>query len=400
MAAAPSLPAARPHPSPGHRGRPAARRRHGALLLRRRAVVRFARLRRRLLENTEPAGDRLQHVHARDVRHPVRIVRGVEAAAPRRADRLSDSDQRTADQAAGRTGAAADRDRRLAADRLCHRRRDDGAVVHARVVVVREGRRAAEGGGGRRRSNLRQAAAVLSVHAAGVAAPFRVGDDAGGDRCRRRLVLHCRHRRHADARRAPRLSGHRGMARAIGRLRRGAAGARGADVSRSVRAAVRRPHHFFGRHLHRGARHAHRRARRLGGVGAWRGDRVRERCFVAEAAMARRRDRTCGAVLRRRRRARLVRHELHRQAERARPRAAVHHAQHRDDTRRVRAQSHRAASVSGGDDRRGRRRPQQPGHDSKHPPVGLARAAGHAAAAAGDPHVLRFPRHRHRSLRD
>ena len=44
--------------------------------------------------------------------------------------------------------------------------------------------------------------------------------------------------------------------------------------------------------------------------------------------------------------------------------------------------------------------PQQPGDAPEHPPVGLARAAGHAAADSGNPHVLRFPRHRHRPLRD
>ena len=52
--------------------------------------------------------------------------------------------------------------------------------------------------------------------------------------------------------------------------------------------------------------------------------------------------------------------------------------------------------------RRGHRRRgpgEQPGDAAEHPAVGLARAAGHAAADPGDPHLLRLPRHRHRSLR-
>ena len=43
---------------------------------------------------------------------------------------------------------------------------------------------------------------------------------------------------------------------------------------------------------------------------------------------------------------------------------------------------------------------EQSGHPPEHPAVGLARAAGHAPAAPGDPHLLRFSRHRHRSLPD
>ena len=49
--------------------------------------------------------------------------------------------------------------------------------------------------------------------------------------------------------------------------------------------------------------------------------------------------------------------------------------------------------------RRRHRRRGQP-RDAREPPaLGLARAAGHAAADSGNPHVLRFPRHRHRPLR-
>ena len=53
------------------------------------------------------------------------------------------------------------------------------------------------------------------------------------------------------------------------------------------------------------------------------------------------------------------------------------------------------AEPGGGSGRRG----EQPDDAAEHPLVGLARAAGHAAPAPGDPHLLRLSRHRHRSLR-
>ena len=99
-------------------------------------------------------------------------------------------------------------------------------------------------------------------------------------------------------------------------------------------------------------------------------------------------------------RPRLVCQQLHRQAERTGARAALHRAQHRDDAAGVRAEPHRAESVSRRSRRRGARCRQQPGDAAEHPAVGLARAAGHAAADPGNPHLLRLPRHRHRPLRD
>jgi hypothetical protein len=87
----------------------------------------------------------------------------------------------------------------------------------------------------------------------------------------------------------------------------------------------------------------------------------------------------------------LVRQQFHRQAEPAGARAAFHRAQHRDDPSRLRARSHRAACVPGGDQRRRARRACQPGDARQYPAVGLARAAGHAAPDPGDPHLLRFP---------
>jgi len=66
----------------------------------------------------------------------------------------------------------------------------------------------------------------------------------------------------------------------------------------------------------------------------------------------------------------------------------------------IRARPRRPARVSGGQRRcRGRHR-QQPADTAEHPPLGLARAAGHAAPDPGDPHLLRFSRHRHRPLSD
>ena len=106
-------------------------------------------------------------------------------------------------------------------------------------------------------------------------------------------------------------------------------------------------------------------------------------------------------VLRRRRRRRLVRERLHRQAERAGARAALHREQHRDDAAGLRARPHRR---SGRSRPRPASRPSTPTNNqddaAEHPAVGLARAAGHAAADPGNPHLLRFPRHRHRPLRD
>ena len=93
--------------------------------------------------------------------------------------------------------------------------------------------------------------------------------------------------------------------------------------------------------------------------------------------------------------------QLHRQAERAGARAPVHHAQHRDDAAGVRARPHRAAARSPPRAASRRSTPRNNQDDAaEHPAVGLARAAGHAAADPGDPHLLRLPRHRHRSLRD
>ena len=60
----------------------------------------------------------------------------------------------------------------------------------------------------------------------------------------------------------------------------------------------------------------------------------------------------------------------------------------------------RRARISRRDNRRCGRSSQQPGHPAEHPPVGLARAAGHAAPDSGDPHLLRLSRHRYRSLQD
>ena len=63
------------------------RRRHDALLLRRRALVRLARLRRRLLEDAQPAGGGLRGVRRRHLRRALRRVPRAEAGAPRRAHR-------------------------------------------------------------------------------------------------------------------------------------------------------------------------------------------------------------------------------------------------------------------------------------------------------------------------
>ena len=185
-------------------------------------------------------------------------------------------------------------------------------------------------------------------------------------------------------------------------LRLGAppAGDCGAGVSRAVRAAVRRSHDLCRRHLHRRAHHAHRhaagvdRARRRGGDGR------RRRPGVARASAGWSRAMLPALVaLSRDRRGRRLRRGLHREAERARARAAVHHPQHRVHAAGVRAEPDRAARLSRRDHGGGGRRGEQPGDAAEHPAVGLARAPGHAAAAPGDPHLLRLSRHRHRPLR-
>ena len=97
---------------------------------------------------------------------------------------------------------------------------------------------------------------------------------------------------------------------------------------------------------------------------------------------------------------RCVPERIHRQTERAGEGAALHRAQHRADAPGIRAQSDLAARLSRRDDGRGRRSREQSGHAPEHPALGLARAPGHAQAAPGNPHVLRLPGHRHRSLHD
>ena len=116
-------------------------------------------------------------------------------------------------------------------------------------------------------------------------------------------------------------------------------------VSGPLRSAPHRPHDFRRRHLHGGPHHAdgsaggRDRARRRRGAGTGQCRRG------AAVTMAHRRRRAGGGLLRRRRCPRLVREQLHRQAERARARAAVHRAQHRDDAAGVRPASSRAAAV-------------------------------------------------------
>ncbi len=97
-------------------------------------------------------------------------------------------------------------------------------------------------------------------------------------------------------------------------------------------------------------------------------------------------------------RSRLVRQQLHRQAERTGSREALHCLQHRLDAAGLWVGPRRAARISGRDHRRRGRPGEQSGYAAEYPPVGLARAAGHAASDSGNPHLLRLSRHRHRSL--
>ena len=89
-----------------------------------------------------------------------------------------------------------------------------------------------------------------------------------------------------------------------------------------------------------------------------------------------------------------------RQAQPARPRAALYCRQHRLHPPGLRPRPLCAERVSRRDHGRRRRSGTQSGHAREHSPVGRGRAAGHAAPGAGDPHLLRLSRHRHRSLPD
>ena len=209
----------------------------------------------------------------------------------------------------------------------------------------------------------------------------------GGTRVLSRVVAGTR-QRHAD----------RPVAGPVDYLRGPVADAGRARVPRTLRAPVRGPHDLRRRHLHRRARHADRHARRL--LRARRGgaDGRRQRGVRAAPALVDRVGRPRPRLLRRGERDRLVRQQLHRQAERAGARAALHRAQHRDDAAGVRARPHRAESVPRRRRRRGARPRAQSGDAAEHPAVGLARAAGHAAPDSGNPHLLRLSRHRHRPL--
>ena len=107
-------------PRPGGRWRPCSSwRRHDAVLLRRVALVRLARLRRRLLEDAQPPGRGVRRLRRHHVRRPLRRVSRAEAAAPRRARR------------AGRSSSTASR-RACPSNRCCASSRWALALVHRR----------------------------------------------------------------------------------------------------------------------------------------------------------------------------------------------------------------------------------------------------------------------------
>ena len=101
-----------------------------------------------------------------------------------------------------------------------------------------------------------------------------------------------------------------------------------------------------------------------------------------------------------RRHRRLVRQQLHRQAERAGARAPYITHNIEMTRQRLRARP-RSSSMPFPADTGVEAVDAANNQDdaAEHPAVGLARAAGHAAPDPGDPHLLRLPRHRHRPLR-
>ena len=142
-------------------------------------------------------------------------------------------------------------------------------------------------------------------------------------------------------------SGHRRVARSVDRLRRRAADVRRARLPRTVRAPVRR--------ITRSSPASPTPRRTSRSPGCWSSSvalvagaliALVNAVAAPQRALARRRGRPGGGLLRGRRRHRLVRQQLHRQAERAGARDAVHRAQHRDDAPGLRARPDRAAAVS------------------------------------------------------
>src|SRR5450631_459930 len=94
-----------PQPLPSHSRRPCRHllwRSDRVVLFRGRALVRVARLRGRVLENTEPSVGNLRGFYSGHISHSVWIVPRSEArASPRFAERSHDLHRRTAVEAAG-----------------------------------------------------------------------------------------------------------------------------------------------------------------------------------------------------------------------------------------------------------------------------------------------------------
>ena len=178
------------------------------------------------------------------------------------------------------------------------------------------------------------------------------------------------------------------------------AGPRHARVHRPLRAIVRRSHDLWRRDLHGCARHAHRHARRLCGADS----RARLLAIVNAVSM----HRACAGWSQRSFRPRFVISQCKssrwyvsnfivkpNELVRERPFIAYNidltrqaYGLDRVTQREFPAETTVEATDPG----------QQSGHAAKHPAVGLARAARHAASDSGNPHLLRLSRHRHRSL--
>ena len=150
--------AARSADSPRRPRRPRPRRRHGPLLLRRRPLVRVARLRRRVLEDAAAAEP---DVHRLRVATFLLLYGSFLALKPARLGELrrpADPDQRPADQAAGRTGPPPHRAGRRPRHRRRHRRGDDERVERPRALLAGRFRRRARRRRGHDRSDFRPAA--------------------------------------------------------------------------------------------------------------------------------------------------------------------------------------------------------------------------------------------------
>ena len=210
--------------------------------------------------------------------------------------------------------------------------------------------------------DLRQAAALLSIHPARLAVHHRLAADAGGDCLCNRRLLHSDHWQRSSVRGPPRQHDPIALARVFHCICVLAAGPRNARVSQPGFEALFEEHTIFGGVNYTDAHvtlpgllvvcaalvlgaasRLSMSCRRRACAGWWRRSLRPQLCYLARSGI------------------RLVCRQLYREAERVGSRAALHCLQHRTDAAGVRIGPRLAARVSRRDDRRGDRPGQQSG---------------------------------------